>query len=113
MAPLSAADVENRFGSAFQGLGHMPGKLHLDIDESQTPVDMPPRRVPIALKGKLKAELKRLEDLGGSFSESYRPYRLGIESCHWRKTKRETMGVRRSTTPQQSIETKPLPFTTN
>ena len=63
-APLSAADIENRFGSIFEGLGHMPGKLHLDIDESQTPVVMPPRRVPIALKAKLKAELERLEDLG-------------------------------------------------
>ena len=63
-APLSAEDIENRFGSAFQGLGHMPGKLHLDIDESQTPVVMPPRRVPIALKAKLKSELERLEDLG-------------------------------------------------
>ena len=62
-APLTAADIENRFGSVFQGLGHMPGKLHLDIDESQTPVVMPPRRVPIALKAKLKAELERLEDL--------------------------------------------------
>ena len=63
-APLSAADKQSRFGSVFQGLGHMPGKLHLDIDESQTSVIMPPRRVPIALKAKLKAELERLEDLG-------------------------------------------------
>ena len=63
-APLSAEDIENRFGSVFQGLGHMPGKLHLDIDESQIPVVMPPRRVPIALKAKLKAELERLADLG-------------------------------------------------
>ena len=63
-APLSAEDIENRFGSVFQGLGNMPGKLHLDIDESQTPVVMPPRRVPIALKAKPKAELERLEDLG-------------------------------------------------
>ena len=37
--------------------------LHLDVDESQTPVVMPPRRVPIALKAKLKAELERLENL--------------------------------------------------
>ena len=63
-APLTAADIENRFGSVFQGLSHMPGKLHLDIDESQNPVVMPPSRVPIALKAKLKAELERLEDLG-------------------------------------------------
>ena len=42
----------------------MPGKLHLDIVESQTPVVIQPHRVPIALKAKLKAELERLEDLG-------------------------------------------------
>ena len=63
VAPLSIADIENRFGDVFEGLGHMPGKLHLDVDESQNPVVMPPRRVPTALKGKLKAELERLENL--------------------------------------------------
>ena len=42
----------------------MPGKLHSDIDESQTPAVMPPHRVPITLTAKLKAELERLEDLG-------------------------------------------------
>ena len=68
-APLTTADIEKHFGPVFQGLGHMPGKLHLDIDESQTPVVMPPRRVPITLKAKLKTvvsvslELERLEDL--------------------------------------------------
>ncbi|XP_065061116.1 uncharacterized protein K02A2.6-like [Rhopilema esculentum] len=63
VSPLSIADIENRFGDVFEGLCHMPGKLHLDVDESQTPVVMPPRRVPIALKAKLKAELERLENL--------------------------------------------------
>eukprot|EP00795_Rhopilema_esculentum_P000679 gene679-biopygen7198 len=62
-ALLSIADIENRFGDVFEGLGHMPGKLHLDVDESQIPVAMPPCRVPIALKAKLKAELERLENL--------------------------------------------------
>eukprot|EP00795_Rhopilema_esculentum_P014386 gene14386-biopygen4182 len=52
-APLSNADIENSFGDVFEGLDHMPGKLHLDVDESQTPVVMPPRRVPIALQVKL------------------------------------------------------------
>ena len=48
----------------FEGLGHIPGKLHLDIDETVKPVFMPPRRVPLALKSKLKEELDRLEALG-------------------------------------------------
>ena len=58
---LSAANIENHFGSLFEGLGHMPGKLQLEIDESQTTVVMPPRRVPIGLKAKLKTELEKLE----------------------------------------------------
>eukprot|EP00795_Rhopilema_esculentum_P001040 gene1039-15368_t len=41
----------------------MSGKLHLDVDKSKTLVVIPPRRVPIALKAKLKAELERLENL--------------------------------------------------
>lgn len=41
----------------------MEGKLHLEIDETVTPVINPPRRVPFALKDKLKSELDRLEGL--------------------------------------------------
>ena len=41
----------------------MPGKSHLGIGESPTLVVMPPRRVSIALKAKLKADQGRLEDL--------------------------------------------------
>ena len=53
----------SEFGDVFKGQGHMKGKLHLEVDESVTPVIMPPRRVPFALKEKLKDELNRLEDL--------------------------------------------------
>ncbi len=52
------------FGDVFEGLGQMPGALHLDVDETIQPVVMPPRRVPIALKDRLKNELDRLEALG-------------------------------------------------
>ena len=41
----------------------MEGKLHLEIDKTVTPVINPPRRVPFALKEKLKSELDRLEGL--------------------------------------------------
>ena len=36
------------------------GKVHLETDPNVAPTVMPPRRVPIALKEKLKAELERL-----------------------------------------------------
>ncbi|KAK3730127.1 hypothetical protein QZH41_004833 [Actinostola sp. cb2023] len=41
-------------------LGCMSGKVHLETDPNVTPNVMPPRRVPVAVKGKLKAELDRL-----------------------------------------------------
>ena len=39
----------------------MEGALHLEVDESASPSTMPPRRVPVALKERLKEELARLE----------------------------------------------------
>ena len=52
------------YADVFEGLGHMPGTLHLDIDATVAPVAMPPRRDPLALKSRLKDELDRLEALG-------------------------------------------------
>ena len=42
----------------------MEGKLYLEVDESVPPVVMPPRRVPVALKGKFKEEINRLISVG-------------------------------------------------
>ena len=55
--------MEN-YVDVFESLGHMPGTLHLDIDATIAPDAMPPRRVPLALKSRLKDELDRLEALG-------------------------------------------------
>lgn len=41
----------------------MQGKLDLEDDKSVRPVINPPRRVPIALKEKLKSKLDRREKL--------------------------------------------------
>lgn len=41
----------------------MQGKLDLEVDKSVTPVINPPRRVPFALKEKLKSKLDCLEKL--------------------------------------------------
>ncbi|GAB1598786.1 hypothetical protein Ahia01_000155800 [Argonauta hians] len=45
-------------------LGSFKGKIKLTVNENVTPVVMPSRRVPLALRPKLKVELKRLESLG-------------------------------------------------
>ena len=38
-------------------LDHMEGKVHLETDPTLAPTVMPPRRVPVALKEKLKNDL--------------------------------------------------------
>ena len=52
------------YADVFEGLGKMEGKLYFEVDETVQPSIMPPRRVPIAVKGKLKSELQRLEGKG-------------------------------------------------
>ena len=42
----------------FGELGCLPGEYHINIDETVKPVVHPPRRVPFALRHKLKAELE-------------------------------------------------------
>ena len=61
---LTKEQVLTDFPDIFKGLGRMEGKLHLEVDDSVSPVVMPPRRVPVALKGKFKEELDRLIDVG-------------------------------------------------
>ena len=61
---LTKEQVLTDFEDIFKGLGRMEGKLHLEVDDSVSPVVMPPRRVPVALKGKFKEELDRLIDVG-------------------------------------------------
>ena len=63
-SPLTKQQVLTDFADIFKGFGKMEGKLHLD--ESVPPVIMPPRRVPVALKGKFKEEIDRLVSVGVS-----------------------------------------------
>ena len=62
---MSKLDFKMKYREAFEGeVGLMQDKLHLEVDNEATPVQMQPRRVPVALKEPLKAELQRLETLG-------------------------------------------------
>ena len=61
---LTKEFILTEYADVFEGLGKMEGKLHFEVDETVQPSIMPPRRVPIAVKGKLKSELQRLEDKG-------------------------------------------------
>ena len=61
---LTKEQVLTDFADTFKGLGRMEGKLHLEVNDSVSPVVMPPRRVPVALKEKFKEEIDRLVDVG-------------------------------------------------
>ena len=52
-----------QYADVFQGLGCLDGEYHIEVDHSVRPVVHPPRRVPFALKNKLRAELERMEKL--------------------------------------------------
>ena len=52
------------FEDVFQGYGKLEGDLHLEVDKSVTPVKMPLRKLPIAVKDKVQAELARMTSAG-------------------------------------------------
>ena len=57
-------DILDEYPDVFKGLGCLPEKHNIKIDLTVTPVIHPPRRVPIALKDKVKQELDRMEREG-------------------------------------------------
>ena len=50
------------YPEVFQVQGILPRTLHLEIDESVSPVQLPTRKIPLAVKDQLEAELNRLVD---------------------------------------------------
>ena len=58
---LNMERIAATYPDVFQGLGCMEGALHLEVDESALPSIMPPRRLPLTLKKRLKEELAPLE----------------------------------------------------
>ncbi|XP_062572691.1 uncharacterized protein K02A2.6-like [Saccostrea cucullata] len=62
-SPLSKKQLFAEYPDVFEGLGRLAGKYHLVLDENIQPVVHPPRKVPIALKPLLKAELDRLQEM--------------------------------------------------
>lgn len=58
---MEAGKIVDSFGDVFEGYGKLPGKVKLEIDSNVQPVIQKPRRIPVALKEKLKEELDKLE----------------------------------------------------
>ncbi|CAB4027042.1 Hypothetical predicted protein [Paramuricea clavata] len=51
-------------GHSIKGLGCLEGEYHIKTNPNVTPVVHAPRKVPYALRDKLKTELDRMENLG-------------------------------------------------
>ena len=60
---FSEQDIVNSYSDVFKGEGKLECQPHLELDESVRPVQLPPRRVPLAIKDKLQSELERLSNM--------------------------------------------------
>jgi len=62
---MTERDVIAAFPSVFGGgVGRLEGEIHLDVDDSVPPVQMPLRRIPFSVRDKVKVELERLQKAG-------------------------------------------------
>ena len=60
---ITESDVFDRFGDLFDGkLGLLEGEVHLEIDPNVAPVKMPLRRIPVAMRDRVEAELRKMVD---------------------------------------------------
>ena len=57
-------EAEKQFPTLFTGLGKLPGEHHITVDSNVTPVVHAPRKIPVALKEKVKKELESMEKQG-------------------------------------------------
>ena len=56
--------ILEEFKDVFEGLGCLPGEVHLECDPRTKPVQHTPRKVPIATKGKLREKIDHMEAAG-------------------------------------------------
>ena len=57
---LTEERIVKEYSDVFEGLGCMEGLCHLEVDQTVRPVVHPPRKVPVALRDRLKDELDKL-----------------------------------------------------
>ena len=57
---LTMLEIESKFSDVFAGDGKLEGQVHLALNGEATPVQLPARKPPVALKEKFKEELQRL-----------------------------------------------------
>ena len=59
-ATLTIDTIVKEYKDLFEGLGEMPGKVHLEVDPGVQPVQMSLRRLPIPIKDKVERELRQM-----------------------------------------------------
>ncbi|XP_041362042.1 uncharacterized protein K02A2.6-like [Gigantopelta aegis] len=60
MLPLRKKDIETQFTDVFTRGGKLEGELHLKVDPAVVPVQIPPRKLPLAKKTMVKKHIDRL-----------------------------------------------------
>ena len=55
--------LTTQYPEVFEGVRTLPDILHLEIDNSVPPVQLPVRRIPLAVRDNLKHEIDRLVEL--------------------------------------------------
>jgi len=103
-----AKKILDEYADVFKGLGCLEGHYHIKIDSSVLPVVHPARKVPFAIKDRLKAELDRMENIGAI--TKVRAEGMGQFHCCNRKEKRKRACMFRPERSEQSCETRILPY---
>ena len=61
---LTKEYIMEQYSDVFEGLGCLPGSYSIELDKTVHPVQYQPRKVPVAQKAEVKAEIERLESKG-------------------------------------------------
>lgn len=56
-SPLTKQSIVERYADLFKGVGLLEGDVHLEVDPTIPPVQLPPRRLPVPVKDIVKREL--------------------------------------------------------
>ena len=102
---LTKQELVKEYEDVFTGEGQFEKKLHLEIDTSARPVKQPLRRVPLAMKPKLKEEIdwRRLE-----YKASGHANGLGVKLSDSEETQWQATYMYRPKATKSSTDTKPL-----
>ena len=56
--------LKKDYADVFEGLGCLPGKHKIKVDPEIHPIVNPPKRIPLAIRDKVKSELERMKKFG-------------------------------------------------